>query len=137
MAAAWQVCLADFVPKIEWDRLLVPGLVAVGAILSGALFIYWLNRWRTRPDAAPLTANEQLANFRELYEEGEISEKEFERIKARLAPLVREELNIPATRSGESEPATPSTPPESEARQENSANAAKITGSEQNPDTQA
>jgi len=98
MVAAWQVCLADSeqVRPRFWDtRLLAVTLVLVGVILVGALVIYLLDRWRKRPAPPSVTASEQLAAFRELYERGEISQREFERIKARLAPLLRAELNVP------------------------------------------
>jgi hypothetical protein len=98
MVAAWQVCLAESeqVRPRFWDtRLLAVTLVLVGVILVGALTIYLLDRWRKRTPPPSVTASEQLAAFRELYERGEISQREFERIKTRLAPLVRQELNVP------------------------------------------
>jgi hypothetical protein len=82
--------------------LLVSTLILIGIILIGALIIYVVDRWRKRSEPSRLSANEQLANFREMYEEGEISHKEFERIREKLAPLVRQELNA-ATRAGETE----------------------------------
>ena len=115
MVAAWQACVAEASPAPPrfWDpRLFAATLVLVGVILLGALVIYWLDRWRKRNQAPSVTANDQLAGFRELYEQGDISQREFERIKARLAPLVREELNVPHTAGGgNSAPADPGANP--------------------------
>jgi hypothetical protein len=97
--AAWQV-----VPKPElparpplWDpRLLWMTLALVAIILVGALVLLWLDRWRRRPDVPIVTANDQLAHFRELYECGELSQEEFDRIRAKLTGQMRKELNVPA-----------------------------------------
>jgi hypothetical protein len=111
MVTAWQACVAEASPAPPrfWDpRLFAATLVLVGVILLGALVIYCLDRWRKRAQAPSLTANDQLANFRELYEQGDISHREFERIKGRLAPLLREQLNVPESKSaGETSPANP------------------------------
>jgi len=138
MVAAWQLCVAEPVPVPPrfWDpELLIPGLVLVGAILIGALIVHCVNQWRTRPAPPTLTANEQLAGFRELYEQGQLSQGEFERIKARLAPLVRAELNIPQPKGGEAASASAATSAPDE--QQNNANNAKIPEGGQTPTTPA
>jgi len=113
MAAAWLVSVAatDPAPPRFWDpRLLATVLALIGVILLGALFLYWIDRWRKKSTLPTLTANQQLANFRELYEQGEISQREFERIKARLAPLLREELHVPEVKiDNEPAPKAPAT----------------------------
>lgn len=93
-----------------WDpRLLWAGLGLVGLILLGALVIVLLDRWRKRGEPPPLTANEQLAQFRELYERGELSQEEFDRIRARLTPHLRSELGgQPPPASGPLPPGPPS-----------------------------
>jgi len=58
--------------------------------------IVWLDRWRKRSDANPMVANEDLAYFRELYDRGELSAEEFERVRIRLSRQLREELDVPA-----------------------------------------
>jgi hypothetical protein len=87
MVAAWQamanVSLAA--GKDFWDpRLLWLTLVLVAIILLGAVVIVWVDRWRKTSDAEPLDATDQLAYYQELYDQGEISLKEFERIRAKL-----------------------------------------------------
>src|SRR5207248_1606105 len=94
MLAAWLWLAADAPPRPGfWQpRLLAATLILVGIILLGALVIYWIDRWRKQSAPPSLTASAQLANFRELYEEGDLSQAEFDRIRARLTPLLRQEL---------------------------------------------
>jgi hypothetical protein len=94
-------------------------LVLVAVILIGALVIAWLDRWRKRSGSERLSANEQLANFRALYENGQLSEQEFERIRELLSQQLRRELDFPmeppgsaaGQKSQTSRPAEPGNPP--------------------------
>lgn len=85
-------------------RLLWATLALVGAVLLGALVIFWLDRWRKAPVETKPSANDQLAAFRALYERGGMSQEEFERVKARLTEQLRQEMEVPAT------PAAPPVP---------------------------
>jgi hypothetical protein len=60
-------------------------LVLAAIVLIGAAVLAWLDRWRKSGDSAPATVEEQLAEFQESYERGELTQKEFERIRARLS----------------------------------------------------
>jgi hypothetical protein len=121
MIAAWQAVGDPNLPQRAplWDpRLLWATLALVAIILVGAVVIVWLDRWRKRSAAKPLSANDQLAQFRELYEEGELSLKEFERIRASLAQQLRAEMNVPAEQPAappqegqQTPPADPQPPP--------------------------
>jgi multidrug resistance efflux pump len=80
-------------------RLLWAALPLVGALLGGAIVLYLIDRWRKRGAAeeeAAATPNDQLSRFRSLYERGEMSREEFERVKALLTGQLRRELNVPA-----------------------------------------
>src|SRR5438067_6025206 len=80
-----------------WDpRLLWLALALIAILLVGALIIAWVDRWRKRTGSERLTANEQLANFRRLYEEGQLSQEEFERVRLLLSEQLRRELAVPA-----------------------------------------
>jgi hypothetical protein len=89
-----------------WDprRLLWATLGLAGAVLVAAILLTLLNRWRKREPEPPCTANEQLAEFRSLYERGELSQEEFERIRATLNEQLRREFEAQA---GEPPPAPP------------------------------
>jgi hypothetical protein len=92
IALAGMVILA----RRPWDpRLLWATLALIGVILLGALLIVVLDRWRRRLDEEPCsTANDQLAAFRTMFERGEMSQEEFERIRAHLGGQLREELDV-------------------------------------------
>ena len=80
-----------------WDpRFFWAALALVAAILLGALIIAWTDRWRKRPAQDRLGPKEQLGRFRTLYESGEISTEEFNRIHALLTARIMEELDLPA-----------------------------------------
>jgi len=71
-------------------RLLWATLALVAALLIGAAVIAWADRWRKKADRGLTSPGEQLAAFRLSYERGELSQEEYERIRARLAPKIRE-----------------------------------------------
>jgi hypothetical protein len=64
-------------------QLLLWGGVLVAVLLIGAVILAKLDRWRKRMDE-PEDAGNALSAFRLSYEEGEISEEEYKRIRARL-----------------------------------------------------
>lgn len=78
--------------SILWNTLWV-----VGALLLGAAIIAYVKNWRQRPVSFHLSASEQLARFRLLYERGELSPEEFGRIESRLNERLRREMNVAAT----------------------------------------
>ena len=100
MTAAWQASAVAARPPL-WDpRLFWLTLVFVAAILLGVLIIHWIDRWRKRSGSERLSANDQLASFRELYDQGQLSQEEFERIRALLFRQLRQEWDVPATAPG-------------------------------------
>jgi hypothetical protein len=87
-----------------WDpRLLGAGLVLVVLLLLGALVIAWVDRWRRRPSQVRLDPRDQLAHFRTLYEDGEISAEEFNRIRGLLTERMMKEMDVAAAPPGEPE----------------------------------
>jgi hypothetical protein len=69
-------------------------LPLIAALLAGAVIIYLVDRWRKRPASVSPGASDQLAHYRSLYERGELSREEFDRLKALLAPQLRQEMNL-------------------------------------------
>ncbi len=85
-----------------WDpRFFWAALALVAAILLGAMVIAWTDRWRKRPAQGRLGPKEQLGRFRTLYESGELSTEEFNRIHALLTAHMMEELDVPARPTNE------------------------------------
>jgi hypothetical protein len=100
MFRAWHVVGVLPLPAraSPWDpRLLWATLALAGVILIGAVVLLLLDRWRknlNEPEAC--SANDQLSQFRVLYEQGRLSQEEFERIRNLLADRMRQQLEVPA-----------------------------------------
>ncbi len=60
-----------------------------------AVGYYLVRRFRDRADDDRQTASELLTNFREMHQEGDISETEFRTIKTVLGQKLQEELKDP------------------------------------------
>lgn len=97
-------------------RLLWAALPLIGALLAGAVVLYLIDRWRKRQDEAEQAAcapNDQLSHFRSLYERGEMSREEFDKVKALLAGQLRQEMNVSAPHApvatAQAEPPPPDT----------------------------
>jgi len=102
-----QAAPAEPPPKLRPGDLLWLSLPLIGILLLGALVLYLFDRWRKRVAATrdEVTSNDQLSHFRSLYERGEMSQEEFERVRTLLAGQLRKELNVPAP------PGSPPSPP--------------------------
>jgi hypothetical protein len=85
-------------PKVSPGELLWAALPLIGVLLLAALVIYFVDRWRKRATAAEddASSNDQLSQFRSLYERGEMSQEEYDRVRALLAGQLRKEMNVPA-----------------------------------------
>jgi hypothetical protein len=85
--------------------MLTAGLSLAGVLMLGAVILALLKRWRRRPADDRLSPAQQLAQFRSLYEQGLLSQDEFERLRNLLGGEIRRELGV-APAAG---PAAPST----------------------------
>src|SRR5262249_34882370 len=93
-------------PRLLWATL---GLI--GILLVGALIIWWVDRWRKRSQEGLDSSGDQLAQFRELYEQGNLSAEEFERIRGLLGKRLRQELEMPPSETPEKDSQQPGGPP--------------------------
>jgi hypothetical protein len=102
-ARALALLAADWKPP-----MLTAGLYLGGALLAAAGVLALLNRWRRRSAEDRLGPAEQLAQFRSLYEQGLLSQDEFERLRSLLGGQIRRELGVPsaANRAGPTAPQT-------------------------------
>lgn len=99
-------------PSLLDPRLLWATISLVAILLLGALVLAWFDRLRKRADPSVLTPGDQLAAFRLSYERGELSQEEYERIRARLGPKLREQLDLPAAPTRRDKPGgSPGEPP--------------------------
>jgi hypothetical protein len=62
-----------------------------GAMLAGAAVIYAVDKWRKRAAAGPTDADvaASLTSFRDMYENGEISESEYADLRRRVAEKMK------------------------------------------------
>lgn len=81
------------------SRLLLTSALLVGALLLGAMVIAVVRRWQQMSGRGGMTANEQLAQFRALYERGELSEAEFRRLRDLLSGQIRHESGLTGDRT--------------------------------------
>ena len=82
-------------------------LILAGIALTAGLVIIWLGRSLKKPAAAAdsRSAGDQLAYFRLLYEQGECSREEYERIRTKLGQRLRQQLDLPAQPASSESPA--------------------------------
>jgi hypothetical protein len=107
MAAPWLSLAATTLTKgqQEWlHELMWAGPAIAGFLLLMALVVSWVRKWHRSTPQEGLTASDQLAQFRELYERGEMSKEEFARVRQLLMGRVKQELNLPPGRSTETQP---------------------------------
>src|SRR5438445_11378671 len=78
MVALWWLLVdEEEKPRDQFDlRIVWLAVGMVGVILIGAGLIALVERWRKRPFLARMTASEQLAQFRELFDKGQIQPEE-------------------------------------------------------------
>jgi hypothetical protein len=84
-------------PSLLDPQLLWAMAALIATLLLGALIFAWLDRWRKRGARDTLTPADQLTAFRQSYERGELSQEEYERVRAKLAPKMRQQMNLPPT----------------------------------------
>jgi hypothetical protein len=90
--------------QLAWTSL---GMLAI--LLIGALIISWVDRWRKNPPPERPLSGDQLAHFRTLFEEGELSQEEFDRLRGLLTQRMRQELDVTPGPAAVPEPAGPQT----------------------------
>ena len=86
-------------------------LPLVGALLVAAAVVAFLKRWRREAGIEKLSTNDQLSQFRSLYEAGQLSAEEFARIRTKLGAQIKQELALPPkSEGGDNKPAPPEEP---------------------------
>jgi hypothetical protein len=76
----------------DQERLVQAGIwfAVMAAVIALGAFI--VSKFRGREDEEQPIASEMLTNFRELHDEGELSDQEFRKIKTLLAEKLEQEL---------------------------------------------
>lgn len=105
------VAAADSLADPKFIRILAATGLLAGALLAGAIVVAFVDRWRKRRANETLATHDQLASFRLLYERGELSKEEFERIKAQLLARLKATENATAAKVDVANEADVSPPP--------------------------
>ncbi len=93
-------------PEFLW---LTGALVAT--LLVGAFVLSRIERWRKRQlSDSPASDIEQMSSFRAMYENGELSKEEYDRIKAREAQRLLGKVAPQAPRSPSADKELPTNP---------------------------
>jgi hypothetical protein len=65
----------------------------VATLLVGAVLLKWLERWRKRQlTDTPANDVQQLGSFRSMFERGELTKEEYDRIKRKEAARLRDKM---------------------------------------------
>jgi len=78
-----------------WLDLLIYGTCLAGTLLVAAALIELVRRWLRRGERAQ-TPSDQLAHYRSLYRRGEISQEEFDNLRAVLGGEIERAVKPPA-----------------------------------------
>jgi hypothetical protein len=78
-------------PDFIWG---MAGLAA--ALVVGAIAIVLVDRWRKRSALGEMQASEELTGFRAMFERGEISKDEYEKLRLKVASRVKPAEAAPA-----------------------------------------
>ena len=93
-------------PEFLW---LVGALVAT--LIVGAIMISWIERWRKRQlSDSPKADVEQISTYRAMFERGDLSKEEYDRIKQKEAHRLRDKLTAQATKRSSAGPEPPAQP---------------------------
>jgi hypothetical protein len=87
IAAAW---------KIFWTIVVLIVIV----IVTGGLIMF-ITRWIKRANSPARTYGDDRASFKVLYERGELTEEEYQKIRARLGQKLKEEIKAGAPKSAD------------------------------------
>ena len=79
------------------NRVTAATVLLAGALFLGAALIAIVARWRKRQENKTVSTHDQLASFRVLYERGEMSAEEFERVRRKLLGQLKVTVAAPET----------------------------------------
>jgi hypothetical protein len=90
-------------------------LLLLVVALAGVVLLYAVARWRKRAAQDRLSSSDQLSEFRTLYEQGQITQEEFDRLRGLLGQRMRREVERRAEpqppAAAKPAPSGPETPP--------------------------
>jgi hypothetical protein len=79
---------------LDDPRLVIAGAMFAGCLFVAAMIIALVKKWRKKQDVVLPSASDQLSEYRALFEAGNLSKEEFERIRERLMKQIRQETGL-------------------------------------------
>lgn len=76
--------------------LIIAITILIVVLVVGSVVIMGVGRWAKASAPTGISAGDQLSQFRLMYEQGECTREEYERIRDRLGKRLRKELDLPA-----------------------------------------
>lgn len=93
-SAGWFSFLDDRYAQIIVGVAVIAVLVAIG--------VYIVGKMRTAFNEQPQNTSDVMSTFRELHEEGELSDEEYKSIKAKLSASLKQEITRPRPKRDDS-----------------------------------
>ncbi len=86
--------IAPNLPKLTKEQarseLITIGLITVGVLFVAAGLLAIVNRWRNRNDSEHCSPIMSLSSYREMYENGELTHNEYQKILAKLGKEIKD-----------------------------------------------
>jgi hypothetical protein len=79
---------------LKLDDIVVPALILAGVLLVAAFFFWLAGRYRNQVVDDVKETGFSLTNFRKMYENGEISKEEYEKIRLKMAGKMKADLGL-------------------------------------------
>jgi hypothetical protein len=99
MFASWSQ-FASTDPKAGLPLALLWTIVVfTGVVLTAGVVFIFLGRWVKRSPTEMRSSGDQLTQFRLLYERGEFSQEEYDRIRTRITQKLRKDLTVPVEKA--------------------------------------
>ena len=98
-------------PLLRPDVIIATALMA-GVLLLGAIALFFADRWKKKailPDDA--RAADDLTSFRGMFERGELTEEEYEKVRLRAAERMKRQLGLEPPAPPNAQPNGPASPP--------------------------
>ncbi len=97
-------------PGHRIGQILEPALWMVGALLIAAAVVMLVQAWRKRTLATRDSLQEQLAQFRDAFQKGQMSKEEYHRVHSLLTTRIRDKLKTTETTPAKGEQRPPDAP---------------------------
>lgn len=90
----WLAQVANPAPKTQMGDFLIPALWLVGGLIVAAGILVAVRKWGRQAATPDEDVHQQLAQFRQAYQQGQMNRGEYERVHALLAEKIRQQTGV-------------------------------------------